>query len=237
MADYQYAPVDETAFEVRFLILLPGEREDPVQGLLFNRRLTKENFPSYEALSYAWGSEEYPLDIAIRTTDVQEAMLLLNSTDNIPSSRGYRRSKIKEIISSIKSQILPSKLGLSRFDKLSVTQNLGRALPYLRLRDRPRVFWIDAICVNQRDLRERSQQVQRMADLYRMASRVIVWLGEQTNNSELALNTLKWFSSNVTFDFESNILSAVSKNEFDEHVRILFLLEQHGSKHLCALFS
>ena len=34
----------------------------------------------------------------------------------------------------------------STYGKLLVTENLGRALPYLRLRDQPRVLWIDAIC-------------------------------------------------------------------------------------------
>ncbi|KAH7305498.1 ankyrin repeat-containing domain protein [Stachybotrys elegans] len=38
-------------------------------------------------------------------------------------------------------------------------------------------FWIDAICINQSDLDERSAQVQIMPDIYRQASSVIVWLG------------------------------------------------------------
>lgn len=45
---------------------------------------------------------------------------------------------------------------------LPVTQNLAVALPYLRYADRPRNLWIDAICVNQSDLSERSSQVKKM---------------------------------------------------------------------------
>jgi hypothetical protein len=32
---------------------------------------------------------------------------------------------------------------------LGMTRNLAEALPYLRFKDRSRVLWIDAICINQ----------------------------------------------------------------------------------------
>jgi hypothetical protein len=46
-------------------------------------------------------------------------------------------------------------------------------------------FWIDAICINQKDSDERGQQVQFMAKIYNQAHRVIVWLGV-----ELGVETL-----------------------------------------------
>lgn len=60
--------------------------------------------------------------------------------------------------------------------------SLRNALYALRLPDKPRTLWIDAICINQntdgRALRERGQQVSMMQDIYRKAKRVVVWLGE-----------------------------------------------------------
>jgi hypothetical protein len=44
----------------------------------------------------------------------------------------------------------------------------------------PKLMWIDSVCINQKDLEERSKQVQLMRELYQKASRVIVWLGEAT---------------------------------------------------------
>lgn len=41
-------------------------------------------------------------------------------------------------------------------DSLAVTRNLASALPYLRYMHRPRILRIDAICVNQRDLKEQA---------------------------------------------------------------------------------
>jgi hypothetical protein len=48
-------------------------------------------------------------------------------------------------------------------------------------------LWIDAICVNQDNLEERSHQVRRMADIYSNASRVVAWIGSETGESKLAL--------------------------------------------------
>lgn len=69
---------------------------------------------------------------------------------------------------------------------IQVTRNLADALPYLRHQEKPRVLWIDAICVNQQDLGERSSQVKRMPDIYSKATRV-VWLGLESKDSALAL--------------------------------------------------
>jgi hypothetical protein len=70
---------------------------------------------------------------------------------------------------------------------LHVTKNLKSALLYLRNRTEERLLWIDAVCINQEDLQERSQQVGIMRDIYRKASKTIVWLGEETQNSSLGI--------------------------------------------------
>jgi hypothetical protein len=40
-------------------------------------------------------------------------------------------------------------------------------------------LWIDAVCINQQDVTERSEQVKMMREIYERATEVIVWLGEQ----------------------------------------------------------
>ncbi|KAL7924575.1 heterokaryon incompatibility domain-containing protein [Trichoderma austrokoningii] len=66
-----------------------------------------------------------------------------------------------------------------------VTENLDTALRHLRSEDSERIFWIDAICINQKDDIERGYQVSLMKDVYRMASTVVVWLGEADADSDL----------------------------------------------------
>jgi len=74
---------------------------------------------------------------------------------------------------------------------LAVTENLHAAL--LRLRDRSleRILWVDAICINQKNPEEQSQQVQLMAKIYSKATRVLVWLGETAGDTEGALEGIQ----------------------------------------------
>ena len=67
-----------------------------------------------------------------------------------------------------------------------VTVNLEVALHYLRGTE-ARVMWIDAICINQQDLREKNYQVQRMRSIYLNARVVVIWLGEE-GTAQRALN-------------------------------------------------
>lgn len=65
---------------------------------------------------------------------------------------------------------------------LMVWKNLYSALPFLAKRLRqagspPRGIWIDAVCINQSDEKEKSAQIDRMAEVYRFARQVVVWLG------------------------------------------------------------
>lgn len=73
-------------------------------------------------------------------------------------------------------------------DPHQVTSNLEKGLRHLRLADKPRVIWIDALCINQADLAERGSQVAQMGSIYRGAREVIAWLGEEEDSSNLALD-------------------------------------------------
>ncbi|KAL6790975.1 HET domain-containing protein [Trichoderma sp. SZMC 28012] len=59
----------------------------------------------------------------------------------------------------------------------SVGRNLYDALERLRLPDEERVLWIDALCINQADNQEKTQQVRLMGEIYSKARRVLIWLG------------------------------------------------------------
>lgn len=63
---------------------------------------------------------------------------------------------------------------------LKIRCNLRDALRRLRFNDRPRTLWVDAICINQKDDREKTVQVREMGRIYRSAYQVIVWLGEDS---------------------------------------------------------
>jgi hypothetical protein len=66
------------------------------------------------------------------------------------------------------------------------TPNLHSALLQLRHRNKRRKLWIDAICIDQSDLEERSEQVMKMGDIYRNAEQVLIWLGDETRDTDVA---------------------------------------------------
>jgi hypothetical protein len=68
-----------------------------------------------------------------------------------------------------------------------ILPELADALRQLRLRDRPRDLWVDAICIHQSDPVEKNAQIPKMAEIYSEATNVCVWLGTEANNSGKAL--------------------------------------------------
>ncbi|KAI9641390.1 hypothetical protein NHQ30_010192 [Ciborinia camelliae] len=81
--------------------------------------------------------------------------------------------------------------------RLPLRANLAAALRCLRYPDKIRTLWIDAICINQKDKIECGRQVKNMAPLYKVAQRVIVWLGPKSPSSHIAISTLQHLGSQL----------------------------------------
>ncbi|KAI9739961.1 MAG: hypothetical protein M1818_005017 [Claussenomyces sp. TS43310] len=90
----------------------------------------------------------------------------------------------------------------------SVTLNLHDALQHLRYEDVERRIWIDAICINQYDDNERACQVRIMADIFRCARQVVMWVGKETEFDGMAFALFKQLREvfktfgRVDFDFQ-----------------------------------
>lgn len=76
-----------------------------------------------------------------------------------------------------------------------VTENLFQFLLFVGVRGRageePKSIWIDAICINQDDQHERSQEVLKIARIYSSATHTLAWLGnaDQYTNDAVELIT------------------------------------------------
>ncbi|TVY80444.1 Heterokaryon incompatibility protein 6 OR allele [Lachnellula suecica] len=79
--------------------------------------------------------------------------------------------------------------------KIPITPNLDGALRQLRYTDRPRVLWVDAICINQGDMAERSRQVRIMQRIYANAIQVVVWLGRGAQDDARSFESLQTLKS------------------------------------------
>ncbi|KAL8767641.1 MAG: hypothetical protein Q9209_005900 [Squamulea sp. 1 TL-2023] len=73
----------------------------------------------------------------------------------------------------------------------AVTVNLFVALKYLREADETRALWIDAVCIDQNNLVEKTHQVSMMKHIYRSASLVLLWLGESDKDIRKAIAHLE----------------------------------------------
>ncbi|KAH7409330.1 heterokaryon incompatibility protein-domain-containing protein [Cadophora sp. MPI-SDFR-AT-0126] len=70
---------------------------------------------------------------------------------------------------------------------LKITSNLALALVRVRHGTEVKVLWIDAICIDQNNIEERTEQVQLMSAIYGRASPVLIYLGPATNDLPVAV--------------------------------------------------
>ena len=101
-----------------------------------------------------------------------------------------------------------------------VTENLALALRSLRQPENDWTFWIDAICVNQENLDERSAQVRLMKDIYQSAPTVVSWLGEKDEHAVRAAWFLAYAHEN---DFSSEWMKKALFEDTDNYMRASLL--------------
>jgi hypothetical protein len=101
---------------------------------------------------------------------------------------------------------------------LHITQNLYTAL--LRLQDHlcSRVIWIDAICIDQGNGKEKEHQIPLMTEIYAKARRVVVWLGEVEDDSDQALEEIRLTAEGATARFSSPAISKLLQRPWFERI-------------------
>lgn len=95
---------------------------------------------------------------------------------------------------------------------LTITRNLDMALRHLRYEHESRMTWVDAVCINQGDNAERSQQVRNMGEVYSFAWRVIIWLGPEADESSLAMKQIQHIGGQI---LETKMIPAVASRFLD----------------------
>jgi hypothetical protein len=102
-----------------------------------------------------------------------------------------------------------------------VTKNLCAALMKLRFEAEERVLWVDALCINQLDIPERSQQVRVMAAIYSQASRVVVYLGATWDGYEMAFEAIRQVGEDETLHFDGSNEQSMDVQGLDLKSRVL----------------
>jgi hypothetical protein len=92
--------------------------------------------------------------------------------------------------------------------------------PFLHIafKERPgKWWWIDSICIDQKDDLEKSCQIPLMGRIFHIAERVDVWLGEKSANSDTAMAFLEFLGLDF-YSYELNPEPVASRSGyFSDH--------------------
>ena len=150
-----YNPLVPQRRQIRLCTLLPGSFGDCLTCTLSTVSLNDR--PDYHTLSYVWGAPVFDKELVVHDTLSETAI------------RGKASSHNAGGLTAARSLSVPVSI-------LMITTSLDTALRGLRKTDEPRVLWIDAICIDQKNVDERSSQVSMMGDIYREAKECHIWL-------------------------------------------------------------
>lgn len=221
---WAYQPLDQKAEEIRLIDLLPGEPDDAIRICIFHEMLlpsTPKKEPKEPSLGQIQGS--LPGDWRVSKTISGRYLFMSFGEADEPNSWTHPDPEFDNSILVTDEELeieyspryealsytwgdywkdpmtayITSDSGLWNTAKVDIGQNLASALRHLRYKDKPRTLWVDALCINQQDLIERNHQVKQMGNIYRLAYRVIAWVGESSCDSELALETLNFLDKQV----------------------------------------
>ncbi|KAK1640773.1 heterokaryon incompatibility protein-domain-containing protein, partial [Colletotrichum phormii] len=85
----------------------------------------------------------------------------------------------------------PHHITTSTGAQIPITDSLYLCLKRVRLEDRTRLVWADALCINQADGKEKEAQIMLMHDIYLSAQRVLAYLGEEADGSGEAMELIE----------------------------------------------
>ncbi|KAK4971768.1 hypothetical protein LTR42_007496 [Elasticomyces elasticus] len=162
---YIYQSLSSAYEEIRLLTILPGKRRRPIQGVLKHVSVADDRRPDYYTVSYVWGNPERSASLIVQ------------------ESRSTARRRAPH--DHARSEVALKRVGLVHRPTrwcLQVPASTEAALKRIRLDDRACTVFIDAACINQDDIIERSQQVAMMSSIYAGSMCNLVYLGELNNN-------------------------------------------------------
>ncbi|GAP85662.1 putative heterokaryon incompatibility [Rosellinia necatrix] len=242
MSTYSYRILRNPSQEIRLVTLLPGEFQTNIRiqihhAILLGSTDPSENTTNTESLSEAQLFLTPPW-IAYKTIEGRivyfnddthfSTWLHPNPAYNNRETGGTRNSQTSPIQFEALSYTWGSSTSTetifvedeggdaSLSSKLDIQPNLAEALRYLRYAsDRPRTLWIDAICINQRDDNERTEQVKRMNDVYSLASRVVAWLGVADGATGKAFSALRYIGAQVEYSRNNYVIPSPESKEKD----------------------
>jgi Heterokaryon incompatibility protein (HET) len=103
---------------------------------------------------------------------------------------------------------------------VAIIEELESTLRNLRHRDKERIVWIDALCIDQLSTQEKNSQVKLMRDIYANAKEVVIWLGDEFQGSNLGFDLLERLPQ-IDFDSEHQPLDYYMPDSWEPLAQLL----------------
>lgn len=153
-----------TPTSIRLLKFVGGQTDSPIQCSF--EIFDLNDLPVYNALSYTWGN---PRGLLPPGEDVEADRIAMSAIYPI-LCEGQIIEITANCYSFIRSFQKHQESAANGTDTGVWIDFTTKAMSYI---------WIDAICINQDSMTERSSQVRIMDRVYRQAVKVLIWLGPE----------------------------------------------------------
>jgi hypothetical protein len=176
-----YEPLGSSESSLRLLAV--DESPTGEVSLQLLRFSDLEKTPPFIAVSYTWGSLSPTKIIHINGLAVGVRENLYNFIANLPRTK-----------QSWQEQLDKNPNDWSRYAR----DEFGNIKQHVEVRGRLtmnprwwRYLWIDALCIDQSSVSEKTHQVRIMHDIFSRADFVMIWLGTEADNSATAMRTIE----------------------------------------------
>ncbi|KAL1794427.1 hypothetical protein ACET3X_007848 [Alternaria dauci] len=181
---YSYTRISK--HQSRLLLIKPGAFDDQISASLLavdDDRLGSSDVP-YAALSYNWGVGG----------DGSHTIIIQDD----PAS--LRTDCVGNVVDALKTAM--------NHKMLKVQPNLHEALKHLRNDKYVVSIWVDALCINQFDITEKEEQVLKMAQIYRKAYNVNIWLGSDKASDVISDRAMTFIPKVIDLENHSTLLTS-----------------------------
>ena len=184
--DYRTVPIESSAGQIRLLKILPRSYSSPKDEST-SRRTSRS-------------TDDEPCESPVSCT-LQAASLKDHPKYVALSYTWGDQTKMKTV--------------LVHGSSFQITASLEGDIRNLQGEEESITLWADAICINQLDDTEKSEQVEKMKDIYESASHVVVWLGPASHEGDIGMDTLVQHGKEAA-DMDVHQISTVDVNNWSE---------------------
>lgn len=168
MSLFEHKALDSTKRQIRLLTLLPFEQDSAKECLLDPAKWTTTSS------THGWHK---PITCTIEHVSLDDDPVYLALSYTWGDTSICKKLQIKSVDGNT-------------CNIFNATINLAQALQYFRQEKNPICLWVDAICIDQNNNAEKTEQVLLMQDIYDKAKSAIVWLGPAAEDSDAAMDAL-----------------------------------------------